>query len=192
MLRSPAGRRGEGRQGGVPRDRRPDHREPRRLRQGHPATTCMAELKSCHVILKGPTTTPRAGDPLAEHRERQRCDAQGAGPVRQRAPGQGARAGHRLDVLPREHRGRLRRSAARAWRSTTSSPSTSPSPPPRAPSASLELAYDYATQERQEPRLHRHQGEHHQDHRRQVLEALPGGGQGVSRDHHSTTGTSTS
>ena len=23
----------------------------------------LAELKSCHVILKGPTTTPRAGDP---------------------------------------------------------------------------------------------------------------------------------
>ena len=25
--------------------------------------SCLAELKKCHVILKGPTTTPRAGDP---------------------------------------------------------------------------------------------------------------------------------
>ena len=59
----------------------------------------LAELKACHVILKGPTTTPRAGR-MAQHRKRQRCHAQGAGSVRQRTAREGARGRHRLDVLP--------------------------------------------------------------------------------------------
>ena len=59
----------------------------------------LAELKACHVILKGPTTTPRRRR-MAQHRKRQRCHAQGAGSVRQRTAREGARGRHRLDVLP--------------------------------------------------------------------------------------------
>ena len=54
----------------VPHDRGPDHREPRRSRTRRSPTTCSAEIKKCHVILKGPTTTPAQGRPLAQHRER--------------------------------------------------------------------------------------------------------------------------
>ena len=68
----------------------------------------MEELKKCHVILKGPTTTPRKGDPWPNVESANVAMRKGSRPVRQRAPGKGAGAGHRLDVLPREHRGRLR------------------------------------------------------------------------------------
>ena len=67
----------------------------------------MEELKKCHVILKAPPR-PRARRSVAERRVRKRCNAQESRPVCQRAPGKGAGAGYRLDVLPREHRGRLR------------------------------------------------------------------------------------
>ena len=51
---------------------------------------------------------PTQGRPVAERGVCKRGDAQGARSVCQRAPGQGTRARHRLDVLPRKHRGRLR------------------------------------------------------------------------------------
>ena len=66
------------------------------------------ELKQCHVILKGPTTTPRQGDPWpniesANVAMRKELDLfANVRPVK--VPGRG----HRLDVLQREHRGRLR------------------------------------------------------------------------------------
>ena len=67
----------------------------------------LAQLKECHVILKGPTTTPKKGDPWPNIEIGQRGHAPRAGPLRQRAPGPRAGAWHRLDVLPGEHRGRL-------------------------------------------------------------------------------------
>ena len=50
----------------------------------------MEELKKCHA----------QGRSVAERRVRKRCNAQGSRPVCQRAPGKGAGAGYRLDVLP--------------------------------------------------------------------------------------------
>lgn len=59
----------------------------------------LEEIKSCDVLLKGPTTTPMGGD----HGKRQ-CDAPpGAGFVRQCPPGVHPGGGNRLDFLPGEH-----------------------------------------------------------------------------------------
>ena len=60
----------------------------------------LAELKACHVILKGPTTTPRAGDEwpnIESANVAMRKELDLFANVR---PGEGARGGHRLDVLP--------------------------------------------------------------------------------------------
>ena len=54
----------------------------------------LEQLKACHVILKGPTTTPQAGDPWPKHRKRKRRHAQGVGSVCKRSSRQGARARH--------------------------------------------------------------------------------------------------
>ena len=48
----------------------------------------MEELKKCHVILKGPTTTPRKGDPWPDVGIRSVCNASRR--CCQRAPGKGA------------------------------------------------------------------------------------------------------
>ena len=53
----------------------------------------LAELKTCHVILKGPTTTPEPAT-MAQHRKRQRRHAQGAATflptcARSRCPNEG-------------------------------------------------------------------------------------------------------
>ena len=63
----------------------------------------LAELKACNVILKGPTTTPRAGDEWPNIESGKRGYAQRAGSFRQCAPGESSGTGHRLDVFPREH-----------------------------------------------------------------------------------------
>lgn len=63
----------------------------------------LAELKACNVILKGPTTTPRAGDEWPNIEKRKRGYAQRAGSFCQCAPGESSGTGHRLDVFPREH-----------------------------------------------------------------------------------------
>ena len=77
----------------------------------------MEQLKQCHVILKGPTTTPRKGDPWPNVESANVAMRKASRPVRERPSGKGSGARHRLDVLPREHRGRLRcRLAGRADR----------------------------------------------------------------------------
>ena len=50
----------------------------------------MEELKQCHAILKGADHDPAQGRSVAECGVCKRGDAQGARPVCQRAPGQGA------------------------------------------------------------------------------------------------------
>ena len=50
-------------QGGAAHHRGADHREPRQGSSRPYPTDVLAELKRCHVILKGPTTTPKKGDP---------------------------------------------------------------------------------------------------------------------------------
>jgi isocitrate dehydrogenase (NAD+) len=67
----------------------------------------LAELKACHVILKGPTTTPQAGDPWPNIESANVAMARSStclptcGRLR-------FRSRNRLDLLPREYRGRLR------------------------------------------------------------------------------------
>ncbi len=89
----------------------------------------LLELKKCHVILKGPTTTPQQGDPWpniesANVSMRRELDLfANVRPVR--VP----REEHRLDVLPREHGRRLHPRQQGRTRITTTSASTSRSSP---------------------------------------------------------------
>ena len=55
-----------------------------------------------------------------------------------------------------------------------------------------ELAYDFAGEKPQNPRVHRYQSQHHQGHGRQVFEALPGRGEKYPLKSPRTTGISTS
>ncbi len=96
----------------------------------------LAELKTCHVILKGPTTTPRKGDPWpniesANVAMRKELDLfANVRPVK--VPEQG------IDwTFFRENtEGAYTLGSCGRASSTTTWRSTSPSPPPRAPSAS--------------------------------------------------------
>ena len=46
----------------------------------------MAQIKECHVTLKGPTHTPEKGDGWPNLESAKRSNAEGTGPVRQRPP----------------------------------------------------------------------------------------------------------
>ena len=113
---------------------------------------------------------------MAQYRERQRRHAQGARPVRQRAPGQSART--RASTGPssaRTPRAPTPWAAAASNCRRRSGRWTSPSPPPQGTDRIARARLRLRAQERQKPRLHRHQGQHHEDDRRQVPAHLPGG-----------------
>ena len=61
---------------------------------------CYGRAEEVPRYPEGPHHDPAQGRSVAERRVRKRCNAQGSRPVCQRAPGKGAGAGYRLDVLP--------------------------------------------------------------------------------------------
>ena len=80
------------------------NREPRREVAVPSRTTCLRKSSSGHVTLKGPTHTPEQGDgwPNIESANvSMRKELDLFANVR---PGARAEPGHRLDILPREHR----------------------------------------------------------------------------------------
>ena len=138
----------------------------------------MEELKQCHAILKGPTTTPRKGDPWpnvesANVAMRKALDLfANVRPVKVPELGidwtfyrENTEGGYAVgsqgmqidDDLFLDFTVATSQGCERIAR----------------------LAFDYATKDRQEPRLLRHQGEYHQDDGRQVPRYLPEGRKGV-------------
>ena len=133
------------RQGRIPRYRRADHRKPRAEVGKAIPDDVLEELKACHVILKGPTTTPSCGRSVAQHRKRQRRHAQGAGSVCQCAAGQACP--RKASIGPssvKTPRGPTRSAPSGVNVSDDLAIDFTVSHHVRAPSASRALAYDYA------------------------------------------------
>ena len=59
----------------------------------------LAELKACHVILKGPTTTPNAGDGMPNIESANVADASALDLYAKRTTGTCSGKGYRLDFL---------------------------------------------------------------------------------------------
>ena len=106
--RVPPPRRGRERQGRVPQHRGTHHREPRRQDAVHPRRRARCD-QGVSRLRQGPHPHPGKGRRLAQHRVGERQHEKGPRPLRQRQARPHPVRRYRLDLLPREHRGPLRR-----------------------------------------------------------------------------------